>query len=222
MSASELIYRYYRRSIPRERSWIAIYGAIGDYSGDTEFVKNAILNWDARALYFEVSTIVMGIKNDEFSGYDAKRNIVRVLSRGDNPSDIPGLVASAKQAVNREFDLYELIKKKAKRYEKIGYVKDIQSFGFRGPSALFASTVMNTPVGLSVYTRERYLDVTLRARDERIPLNRLAEKSSEMVGGSGGGHPRAAGARIPLGSFETFLEKINKTLDQVCKQKIFN
>ena len=212
VSTSELIYRYFQKDIPRERVWIAIYGAIGDYSDDTPFVKERILNWDRRALYFEVSTITLGIKNDEFSDYDSKRRIVSTLAEGRNPSDVPGLVKSAKEAVNREFELYRVIKKKAKSIGSVGYILDLPSFGFRGPSALFAATVTNKPVGISAHTREKYIDITIRTRDYSLSLNDLAERSAEFVGGSGGGHPHAAGAKIPKGSFQEFLKKFNELL----------
>jgi single-stranded-DNA-specific exonuclease len=214
-SSSELIYRYYHKAIPRERVWIAIYGAIGDYSDDTPFVRERILNWDRRALFFEVSTIVLGTKNDRFEGYDAKRRIVRTLARGENPSDIPGLVKSARDAVNREFDLYEIIKKKAKAYGNIAYTTNLPSFGFRGPSALFAATAMNKPIGLYVHDRERYTDITMRSRRPGLKLNKLAEDAAEHASGSGGGHPDAAGAKIPKGSFRKFLDKLNRDMGQM-------
>ncbi len=212
VSASELIYRRFQKDIPKERVWIALYGAIGDYSDETPFARERILNWDRRALYFEVSTIAMGIKNDEFSTYDAKRMIVKALSRGKNPTDVPGLAASAKKAINREFELYEQVKRKAKKSGSVGYVLDQKSFGFRGPSALFSATVTNSPMGLYVFTREKYIDITARTRDYTLKLNELMEEASESVGGSGGGHAAAAGARIPLGSLKRFLEKLNALL----------
>ncbi|MCK4714945.1 MAG: DHH family phosphoesterase [Candidatus Aenigmarchaeota archaeon] len=211
-SASELIYRHYMNEIPRERVWLAIYGAIGDYSDDTPFVKERIRNWDRRALFFEVSTICLGIKEYEFADYDGKRRMVRILARGDNPSDIPGLVRSARKAVNREFDLYEIIKEKAQVEGKVAYVKDVPTFGFRGPSALFAATVRNTRFGVSAHTRERYVDITMRTRDYSLKLNVLADKAAEAVGGSGGGHAAAAGAKIPKGSFSKFLNSLNRQL----------
>ncbi len=211
-SASELIYRHFMNEIPRERVWLAIYGAIGDYSDDTPFVKERIRNWDRRALFFEVSAISLGIKEYEFADYDGKRRIVRILSRGDNPSDIPGLVSSARKAVNREFDLYEIIKEKAQVEGKVAYVRDVPTFGFRGPSALFAATVRNTRFGISAHTRERYIDITMRTRDYSLRLNVLADKAAEEVGGSGGGHAAAAGAKIPKGSFRRFLQSLNMQL----------
>lgn len=211
VSTSELIYRYYQSRIPRERVWVAIYGAIADYCDETPFITKRMKNWDRRAMYFEVSTLVLGIKNEKFNNYDAKRNIVTILSKGGNPSDVPGLVKSAKEAVKMEFELYELVKSHSSSFGEIAYVKDIHTFGFRGPAALFSATVKNKKVGLSIYTRKKYLDVTVRGRDN-IPLNTLTEYSADAVGGSGGGHPSASGAKIPLGSLNRFLEEMNKFL----------
>ena len=211
-SASELVYRYYMKDLPRERVWLALYGAIADYADDTPFARERIRNWDRRALFFEVSTISLGIKNEEFATYNAKRRIVRTLARGGNPSDVPGFVKSAKRAVNREFELYELIKDKAQSFGKVAYVKDVPSFGFRGPSALFAATVRDSRLGICAHTRERYVDITMRTRDYSLKLNILADRAAERVGGSGGGHPSAAGAKIPKGAFRRFLDELNKCM----------
>ena len=209
---SELVYRNLNAGLPEERIWLALYGAIGDFEDSSPFVKDRILSWDRRALYFEVSTLILGIKNREFDSYDAKRRIVRMLSKGLNPSDVPGLVKSAKEAVTREFELYEYIKSNARKKGKVGYVEDVPHFGFRGPSALFSATVTNSQIGLCAYDRREYIDVTARKRGGDVRLNRLMEKAAEMVGGSGGGLPSAAGARIPSGKWEKFLQQVNKIL----------
>lgn len=212
-SASELVYRHFEKELPKDKEmiWPALYGAIGDYSEDTDFVRKNITSWDKRSINFEVCVISLGTKNEEFSTYDAKRNVVRTLADGRSPSEIEGLVDSAKDAVKREFQLYKVVKKKAKTLGKIGYLTDTPSFGFRGPAALFAATATGKPVGICVYKRERYLDITIRAR-EPVPLNKLAEQASGAVGGSGGGHENAAGAKIPFGTLDTFLKKMNEMM----------
>ena len=209
-SASELVYRHFQKEIPKEMVWSALYGAIGDYSEDTDFVKKQLSSWDKRSINFQVCVISLGTKNEQFAGYDQKRNIVRILAEGRNPSEIEGLVESASDAVKREFDLYKIVKKKAKTLGKVGYLTDTPSFGFRGPAALFAATATGKPVGLCVYKRDKYLDVTMRSREPGIKLNKLAEGASEAVGGSGGGHENAAGAKIPFGTLDAFLKKLNE------------
>lgn len=212
VSTSELAFRTYQRSLPEERVWIALYGAIADYTKESAFVQEWLKSWDMRAIYFEVSTLVMGIKEKKFSHYNDKRKIVESLSQGKNPSDIKGLVKEAKRAVTKEFELYGKVKKHAREQGKIGYVMDMMEFGFRGPSALFAATVTGRPLGLSIYTRKNHLDITMRARDYSLQLNILAAEASQPLGGAGGGHPHAAGARIPINKFEEFLERLNEMI----------
>ena len=212
VSSSELVYKEYATEIPPERTWNAIYGAIGDYSDNTDFVKEKMLNWDKISLYFQVSTLMMGIKNDQFGSYDSKRRLIRTMANGGNPTDISGLVRSAREAVDKEFDLYDIVKRMAKKTGKVGYVKVVHGFGFRGPSALFAATVTNSPVGICVDIKESKIDITIRTRDYKHELNKIADIAAQSVNGSGGGLPAAAGARIPKGTLDKFLKKMNSLL----------
>ncbi len=211
-SASELIYRHFQKDIPAERMWAAIYGAIGDYEEHTPFVEELLKKWDGRALYFEAAMIFLGIKDREFDDYETKRLIVQTLADGKNPSEITGLVEAARRAVRDEFLLYELVKRSAKKSGYAGFVRDISSFGFRGPSALFSATVTGGRVGVAAFVRRDKLDITLRSPEYSIDLSSLAEKAAEAVGGAGGGHSHAAGARIPLDKFDDFLAEVNKFL----------
>lgn len=212
VSASEIIFKFFQKDIPLERVWVALYGAIGDYEDDTPFAIERMANWDRRSLFFEVSTLILGIKNRQFDSYDAKRNILKTMASGGNPSDVPGLVNSAKEAVSREFELYDYVKEHAIKKGKIGLILNMPRFGFRGPAALFSSNVTKTEIGLCVYERRNHIDITARKRSSDIHLNRLMEKSAIQLGGSGGGHPGAAGARIPFGKLDEFLKILNKLI----------
>jgi len=142
-------------------------------------------------------------------GYEKKREIVKALSKGLNPSDIPGLVIGAKEAVNAEFDLYEIVKNRAEKAGYIGLVRDMEGFGFRGPAALFAATATNAILGMAIYDRTSHLDITVRTRNYGIDLNILLSESAGSVDGTGGGHPQAGGARIPIGKLDDFLKIVN-------------
>jgi RecJ-like exonuclease len=212
MCASELVYDYYKAELPPERAWLALYGAIGDFTDEGAFAQAMMQNWDKHAIYLEVCSMIMAIKMKRFEDYDAKRGIVSALARGKNPTSIGGLVESARESVEREMDLYNLAKEQAMLIGKIGYMRDLPSFGFRGPAALFSATVTNSPIGMYIHRRKNIVDVTIRRRGVNIALNRLAEYAGEKVGGSGGGHPEAAGCRIPMGTENAFLEAANEWL----------
>ncbi len=44
-SSSELVYRHFQKELPKEMVWPALYGAIGDYEENTEFVRSQITNY---------------------------------------------------------------------------------------------------------------------------------------------------------------------------------
>jgi RecJ-like exonuclease len=211
VSSSELIYRHFKNKIPKERVWLGLYGAIADYSDNTKFFNEYIKFWDKRTIYFEASVLALGIKNPEFESYDAKRRIVKALASGQNPSDLKDIVESAKTAAKREFELYNDIKDNFQTYSNIAYVKDLPYFGFRGPTALFAATASGKKIGLCIHSRRNHIDVTLRTTSGLI-LNELAQRAAQTVGGSGGGHPQAAGARIPSDRLRDFLKELDKLM----------
>jgi len=212
LCASELVYDYFKKELPPERAWLALYGAIGDFTEEGSAAQAIMRNWDKHEVYFEVCSMIMAIKMKRFDTYDAKRGIVSSLARGRNPASIDGLVESAAEAVGREIELYHQAKEMAMLIGRIGYMKDLPSFGFRGPAALFSATVTNSPVGMYMARRKNIVDVTIRKRVPGLALNKLAEYASEQVGGSGGGHPQAAGCRIPMGMENAFLEAANEWL----------
>ena len=49
--------------------------------------------------------------------------------------------------------------------------------------------------------------------DKGLNLSLAIQKSSESIGGSGGGHAHAAGARFPANKFRSFLSNLNKMLN---------
>ncbi len=210
--ASELVYDYFKKELPAERAWIALYGAIGDFTEEGVSAQSIMRNWDKHEIYFEVCSMIMAIKMRRFDSYDAKRRIVGALARGRNPASIEGLVECAAESVSRELELYHQAKEKAMLIGSIGYMKELPSFGFRGPAALFSATVTNSPIGMFLQRRKSNVDVTIRRRVQGIPLNKLAEYAAERVGGSGGGHPEAAGCRIPMGMENAFLDAANEFL----------
>jgi RecJ-like exonuclease len=91
-----------------------------------------------------------------------------------------------------------------------GNVAYILNFPFSlGKTATYVRGLTNTLIGLAGEQRKDYLDMSLRSCDERIDLNRILRKIAPKLGGGGGGHPKAAGARIPETNFNQFLTELN-------------
>ena len=65
---------------------------------------------------------------------------------------------------------------------------------------------------LNTVRKEAY-DLSIRSRGE-VDVNRILRSVAPKFGGSGGGHPLAAGARIPENSLYIFLRAFDKELGE--------
>ena len=66
-------------------------------------------------------------------------------------------------------------------------------------------------VGLAASKHKNYYVMSLRS-SRNIDLNRILREIAPKYHGTGGGHPFAAGARIPINSFNEFLVALDKAI----------
>jgi RecJ-like exonuclease len=77
-------------------------------------------------------------------------------------------------------------------------------------AAIYARVYGRTPVGLSAEYREHRdaYDFSLRAVGD-LNLNLIVGATTAKYGGSGGGHPLAAGGRVPASRLKCFLKDLD-------------
>ena len=88
-----------------------------------------------------------------------------------------------------------------------------------GKTALYARAMAGALVGVAGEDRKEMVDMSLRACEDGVDLNRLLRRIAPKFGGSGGGHPLAAGARVPKKNFENFVKELNKCLVSLSHHK---
>ena len=59
---------------------------------------------------------------------------------------------------------------------------------------------------------DNFVKVSVRCRDDGIDLSELVCNAAFSVGGTGGGHRNAAGALIPKGMEEKFLDVLERSI----------
>ncbi len=209
-STSEQAYSIFERKLSRDMRRVAVYGAIGDFS-ETSIIKKWERDWDKRTLYFYAGTLIQGIT---FAGrdYDYKRRIVDALSSDIPPPKIDGLLESALTASIKEEEIRAQVKQKVVRLKNLAYVVDIN--GYMSKAAIYAASYGNAPVGVSCEyrTHKHVYDLSIRLRNGEIDLNRILRSIAVVHDGTGGGHPFAAGARIPKKNLEAFLHDLDDAL----------
>ena len=208
--ASQLTYAQFHGALDPDMSRVAIYGAIGDYKDQTPLAQELMRTWDSRSLYYEAGTIAQGIEIGR-RDYDWKREIAVALSKNALPSQMPVLAKNAIVAARLEDELRLRIEHSVTRLNNVSYVIDMD--GFISKAAIYAHIYGGTVVGVAaeyLKTKNVY-DVSIRAKVD-CGLHLLVAEAARKNGGTGGGHPMAAGGRIPAATIMDFINELDSLL----------
>ena len=209
-STSELAYSLFQSKLDPDHTRTAIYGAIADYLDHTPFIQELLKRWDERTLYFETGILFQGIESLKKSDYDSKRRILSNLAKNLPPSLDEDLVRLVILYTRREWEAVRELKGRILVEGRVAYTLN---FPFSlGKTATYVRGITNTLIGIAGEKRKGNVDMSLRTCDERIDLNMLLRKITPELGGSGGGHPMAAGARIPEKNFDKLLKGLNESV----------
>jgi len=101
------------------------------------------------------------------------------------------------------------IAEKVQTLGKIAYVLNIE--GSVAKAAIYARAETGLKIGIAGEEVGGCIDMSLRTTDEGVDLNRILRQVAPALGGTGGGHPKAAGATIPADNFQRFLKAIDES-----------
>ncbi|MEM1515244.1 MAG: DHHA1 domain-containing protein [Candidatus Bathyarchaeia archaeon] len=208
-SSSELTYKFFEEELSWPMDRVAIYGAISDYMDDTPIISWLLRGWDKRAIYFEVGVLVQGLEGHK-RNHDFKRTIVSHLSQGLPPSLHNILLKSALENARREEEIIRELRGRINVYGEVAYVLNV-SFSL-GKAALYSRALADKIIGVAGEARRGFIDMSIRTCEKNIDLNKILRKIALRLGGSGGGHPQAAGARIPEENFLKFIKSLNEAV----------
>ena len=210
-SASELTFRFFReRGLDAEFSRVALYGAISDYLDETPWVRRELLKWDRRSIFLEAGIVSQGLEGAK-RDHNFKRSVVKHLAKNLPPSQMQELVARAIKQAEADERLRLWVKENVKIFNSIAYV--INPPGSVGRAANYAKIYTNAKIGIAAEERGETLVMSLRG-DGSCDLNKILRKLSKELGIHGGGHPVAAGARMPKSIFQRFLEELSKEVSR--------
>ncbi len=210
-SASELTYRYlYEKGLSNEYGRVGLYGAISDYLDETPWVKEELWRWDKRMIYLEAGVLSQGLEGSR-RDHEFKRTVVEYLSKNALPSQYQELVARSIKQAEIDENMRIWVKNNLKIHGKIAYV--INPPGSIGRAANYARIYGGVEVGLAIEERRDLYVISLRGSGKH-DLNTILRKLSRKLGIHGGGHPFAAGARLPRSLFYLFLVELNKMLGE--------
>ncbi|MEM2342383.1 MAG: DHH family phosphoesterase [Candidatus Bathyarchaeia archaeon] len=208
-SASELTYMLFHDKLSHLMGRVAIYGAIADYLDDTPLINRMLCSWDKRTIYFDTGVLVQGLEGRK-RDHEFKRRVVAHLASGQLPSQHTNLLNSALDNTRREEEIIRMLDKWIHVYGDIAYTIDVP-FSL-GKTATYARALTKALVGVAGERRKGFIDMSLRTCEKSIDLNKILRHIAPNLGGSGGGHPQAAGARIPEENFNRFIQEVNESI----------
>lgn len=205
-ASSQLVYEYLGRDLEPDMKWIAVFGCLADRL-ETPFVEQALLEWDRPTIDFEATLLSLGL---ELARNQFKLFVIDELSKGKFPSRIRGMCDKAAGAVEEERNIRSFVHANVEKAGQVSYVVNPPGRGFSGKAAIFARAFGKTKVGVCARETEGGMDISVRAIG--VDLGRLVQKASEKAGGSGGGHPYAAGATIPPRRLMDFIKELGRSI----------
>jgi len=209
--ASMLTYTTFRKVLPERARLIALCGAVTDYMDDSPTAKRLMEQGDRLFVLLEATLLseALGLKGSE-DGFPEM--VVGELSRMKHPHEIEGVPQAALEQLETEAKLGEFVKRHGIKEGNLAYmVTDQHSTGSIAKLLIGAFEV---PVGVAMKEKQPgWYEVSLRSTsDARIHLGRTIAKISERLGGSGGGHKKAAGCRIPVSEAGQMISALAKKI----------
>lgn len=192
-----------------DMSRVAIFGAIGDYLDNSYEIIKLLNRWEKRGLYLECGLIIQAIEGFG-RNYDNKRRIAQFLAANKTPSSDEWIVNRAIEEALREEEMRKRIIDVVKTVGQIAYVIDLD--WSLGKTAVYAKGVTDVVLGIGAETRRDFIEMSLRTHSEAFDMSRVLPRVAEQLGGTGGGHPKAGGAKIPVSKFDQFLRIMNETI----------
>lgn len=211
VSTSELAFCYLGSQLKREAERVMLMGAIGDYEDLTPLCIDRLHRWDKRSIFLQAG-ILSGALEISRHDHEFHRQIVNLLASRRPPSDDGRIVSYAIKASEFEENFRHRVEESAHRVGGIGIVSDLD--GPAGKGATYAAAAVGTSIGAYVDTdkRREIADISFRVVDQSVDLNRILRSVTPALGASGGGHPSACGARVPLRRLDELFQALNHQL----------
>jgi hypothetical protein len=209
--SSMLTYATLRDALPERARMIALLGAVTDYTDDSPMASRMMERADRQFVLLEATLLAYAVANKRAkSGFPDR--VVGELSMMKHPHEIAGVTASAVRQLSDVVRLGEEVQKKGKKLGKLAYIVTTQHS--TGTVAKLLVGGLGVQAGVALEEQEEgWYEVSLRCTSEcKAHLGRVIGRIASKLGGSGGGHKKAAGCRIPVGRMNEMLRELSREL----------
>ena len=211
--AGVLTYEHLKKSLPKGASILACYAAITDYLDNQPIAKSLISNYDRQLVLFESTMLAYAFA---YNGARPKfgNEIVDAFQNLKFPHEIKNVSELANKQAEKMKEAMEKINNDAKSYRHFACMESNES-----TIGLIANLIigeLNVPVGFVYkYNSNGFYEMSFRARyDSNANLGQIVSRITTKLGGMGGGHKKACGARIPEETLDDFIRLFKRELNK--------
>lgn len=209
--ASILTYLTLKKELPQGAHLNALYGAVTDYMDNSPVASKMMEKSDRQLVLFEASMLSFALgRMAGKKGYPEM--VVAELSKLRRPHEIEGVPAAAVEQLKEAVALEEIVKVQGKRKGRLAFM--VTTEYSTGNVAKLLIGAFGVPVGVSMKEKQPgWYEVSLRSTSEcRVHLGRTISRVASRLGGSGGGHSKAAGCRIPVEMADKMIEAVARVV----------
>ena len=204
--ASILTFNFLNKFLPRESGLLASFAAVSDRLETGPIAKELIEKYDREFILFETMLLSYAL---ERADVDLKRRIVCHLSELEYPHQIEGVTELALEQANRIVVLRRELPSRASKLDNVAYVEARENSPGTIANLLLDVCEANIGIGYNTNQQKQTSDLSIRGRSNlKINLGKVTSQLAEQLGGFGGGHPRASGARIPTSTLPKFIQAL--------------
>jgi RecJ-like exonuclease len=206
--ASMLSYIAFKGSVPEEARNLALYGAVTDYL-DTSPMGRQLMEKTDRQFTLAEATLLSHAVGKKGSSNGFPEMLVEELAEMKKPHEIDGVGGLALEQLQDMTKLAKKVARLGRKMDRLAYMKTSQHS--TGNIAHLLIGAFDVPVGVSFKEKKKgWCEVSFRSTSEcRVHLGRTIGVVAQRLGGSGGGHRKAAGCRIPALKLEEMLLEMN-------------
>lgn len=207
--ASMLTYLHFKDKLQTGFEELALYGAITDYMDNS---KNSVMimeRKDRHRVLFDATLLSHAISNREMN---FRRKVVSQLASGKKPHQIRSVWLSAMSYLRTLDRVYQKVRENSSVLSRVAYAET--NLDATGNVAKILLGYYNVPVAVA-YKKEdgEWAEVSLRSTSGcRVHLGKTIGSIALSLGGSGGGHERAAGCRIKYKDVMKMLEQLDRVV----------
>jgi len=210
--ASILVYNHFRSRLEQDAARVAAYAAIADMFEEGPIASAILDHMDRKFAQHEALILNHSLGCDQSDQF--KRRIIESLSAYSYPHLIAEAPEAALKQLKRIVEMHRVVPEKTTRIGRLAYLEGNNSFS-TGEVANIVMDTLGVDVGMCYKVEENWVNLSFRGeRRLKEHLGNISTKLSEKYGGFGGGHNRAAGAKIPIKNLQSFIIDFGQELNQ--------